>query len=247
MAWELLTEASLLPEWQLTTPVQGEIFRIRHDAIINPQREYLKAVISPCFVDAGVNLLSPKRLSYREENEIFLFYFPNGIAAQQIAFKRLDTTSINWNIQIEVYKSSSSDDDFKNYVIARFGELMPLFSGSGGDAFSPLVASPASLNIGETAQLISALNDNRRGISVFYKSGTFPLRIGVASADVSGKQRVRGILAEIEKGGIYELPVGIDSLYTGTLYAECSKGTAIVEITEFSIPPALAEPEQTSP
>jgi hypothetical protein len=205
----------------------------------------LKAVISPCFVDTGVNLLSPKRLSYREENEIFLFYFPNGIAVQQIAVKRLDTTPIDWNIQIEVYKAALSDE-FNNYVITRFGELMPLFGGSADNAFSPLLASSSAFNIGETALVISAVNDNRRAVSIFCKSGTFPLRIGIASVDVSGKQRVSGILAEIEKGGIYELPIASDSLYTGVLYAECTKGTAQVEITEFSISPA-PNIESTSP
>ena len=131
MTWQFIAEINLTHEWQVTTPIEGEIFRISHEPLSNTGKEYLKAVISPAFVDDGLNLLSPKRLTYREEKEVFLFYFPTGMALQQLAFKRLDlTTDIEWIISTEVFISRSSQEDFSNYIISRFGELMPLFNQS---------------------------------------------------------------------------------------------------------------------
>lgn len=172
MPWQFLAQINLTHEWQVTSPVEGEIFRISHEPLEITGKDYLKAVISPAFVDDGLNLLSPKRLTYREEKEVFLFYFPAGIALQQLAFKRLDSaTDIEWAINAEIFISQSSQEDFSNYIIARFGELMPLFNQSvatvnieNAQLASSSEYKPLAANV---STLIADINPSRQGLVIF--------------------------------------------------------------------------------
>jgi len=126
MTWQSLGTITLTNEWTLTTPVNGEIFRIRHHPTNNPDNRYLKAVISPSFNDDGINLYSPQLLTYREEKEILSFFFPSGITAHSLGFRRTDKSNIQWMIDVDVFASTNQSDDFANYIKTRFSDL---FSG----------------------------------------------------------------------------------------------------------------------
>ncbi|RAM50397.1 MAG: hypothetical protein C6Y22_17530 [Hapalosiphonaceae cyanobacterium JJU2] len=235
MPWLSLGEITLTQDWQISTPVEGEIFRIRHLSLDNPKKEYLKAVISPAFVDDGLNILSPKRLTYREEREIFLFYFPSGVASQQLAFKRLDVTDIQWTVSAEVFIAESTESDFSNYIVARFAELMPLFSNAKIEVnFKELIPAVNTVNVSTTATKIVNAEPQRRSLSICHKSGD-SVQIAAVMTTVNNIPTLQGILATLDPGCVYELPMASDSFYTGAIHAKCvkSNGTAQLDIVEF--------------
>lgn len=100
--WESLGNFTINEEWQLTLPVNAEIFRITHLSVPIKQ-EYIKAVVAQGFQDDDtiISISSPQRLTCRQEKEIFSFPSLDNLE-KQIVFKRLDKASeIIWKIQIE--------------------------------------------------------------------------------------------------------------------------------------------------
>jgi hypothetical protein len=129
MTWINLGTIYLTKDWRFTIPVKGEIFRIKHFPINNQKKEYLKAAIGQGFLNDGINIFDTRRLTYREEIEIFQFSFPLGLDAHSLFFKRLDNAlDIPWIIEVEAFASTSVEQDFLNYLAQRFGDFIPLFS-----------------------------------------------------------------------------------------------------------------------
>jgi hypothetical protein len=219
MPWQLISQITLTEQWQLTPPISGEIFRIKHSPIFNPNKQYLKAVISPAFIDDGINLLKPQRLSYRDAHEVFTFYFPQGIAQQQLAFKRLDSTYIDWHIEAEIFYPARGEEDFANYLITRFGELMPLFNEislqglevSVTNNFPEIRKSNEKYATSTTPVAILIERTNRETASI-YNSGSADITVGFLN--LAG-DAVDSPLAIIKPNGIYELPAG----FANELYA----------------------------
>ena len=127
MPWQSLGILTLTKDWVYTLPVVGELFRFTHFPVDNRNERYLKGAVCQGFFDDGLNIFDRRLPTWREEKEAMLFYFPSGLNEHFLAFKRLDENSIVWNIKAEVFLSTTAQEDFANYVIARFGELMPLF------------------------------------------------------------------------------------------------------------------------
>lgn len=234
MPWQSLGQFQLIDEWIFSSPVAGEIFRISHQSIGNANDKYLKAVVAQGFDDGKVNIFNPQRLSYRPESEIFTFYFPAGIAQQKLLFKRLDQTDIDWIIEAEVFLAGDSQEDFANYIIARFGELMPLFPGSNKVETKryQYTANTEDKAVGAIGSKIIAENEYRRAASIF-NSSSLPVTIGLRNNE---QGVVTAILAVIPPKGIYELPLANDGIYTGDIYA-CAGSDASVEATEFWVDP----------
>lgn len=239
MPWHSLGQFQLIDEWSFSQPVIGEIFRISHRLIDNVSNKYLKAVIAQGFDDGKINIFNPQRLSYRLESEIFTFYFPSGIARQKIAFKRLDQTNIDWVIEAEVFLSDSTQENFANYIISRFGELMPLFDTAAKTSFSiekeniEATVSTQPIQTG-VAQLVQ-VNGKRRGLSI-YNPSFATVTIGCSITEVDGETTLEGVLAIISPGKIYELPVSGDgSCYSGQILGKADNEDVenSLQITQF--------------
>ncbi|MGD1910784.1 MAG: hypothetical protein ACFB2X_07985 [Rivularia sp. (in: cyanobacteria)] len=135
MTWISLGQFELINIWQFTKSFEGEIFRVKHQ-LNGDDYSAVRGVIAQGFEDTQVNVFNPKLFSYREESEIFAFYFPIGLSQHSLCFKRLDASKSNWIIDVEVFQSENPQDNLNNYLITRFGEatamsLVPLlFSGS---------------------------------------------------------------------------------------------------------------------
>lgn len=239
MTWEFVGQINLTKDWQVTTPVSGEIFRLNHEHLDIANKEYLKAVISSAFVDDGLNLLLPKRLSYREEKEVFLFYFPSGLASQQLAFKRLDESPVEWKVNLEVFINASKKDDFSNYIVSRFSEIMPLFNQVNPtvsvDSLQLSCISENKALTANTATLIADANTARQGLTVFNLSN----QDVVLATGINGNQLV-GHIAKISKDGLYELPISAQGCYTGKVYA-LSATAVTISVSQF-IPNANIQP-----
>ena len=214
--------------WIFTTPVQGEIFRVRHVPILNLGSEYLKAVISPAFIDDGFNILNPKRLTYRSEKEVFIFYFPSGIAIQQIAFKRLDDSNIDWNIEAEVFQAANAEEDFANYLISRFGEAMALYTRTSIQNLE-VNSDEAQLTANQVVKLVVA-NPKRRTLTI--QNSDRPVTIAAQSDDQGNLSKVFITLLANE---VYDFPISQGSIYTGDVFVK-SSSDARIGWTEFTAP-----------
>lgn len=236
MPWISLGTFSLTENWILTEPVVGEVFRVKHLPISNPDKQYLKAAIVQGFFD-GVefNLFDPRRLTYRSESEVFTFFFPQGIASHALAFKRLDSSNIEWIIEAEVFQGENSDN-FSNYIISRFSELMPLFSSRAQDLTvtvrrDRLVASAVSVNVEAlTTTTLAGINLERKALSIYNRIDQ-PILIGLVKKEDGSLDE---LLAEIPAGGIYELPTSEGSCYQREIYATSSMA-GVVSVTEFQV------------
>jgi hypothetical protein len=101
MKWHNLGIFTLTNEWQLTTPIKAELFRITH--LSTPiEKDYIKSLIAQGFEEGEmISIFAPRLLSCRQEREIFLFSLLNDVE-KQLTFKRLDSEKdIIWKIKIE--------------------------------------------------------------------------------------------------------------------------------------------------
>lgn len=131
MSWKSLGKFRLGNDWIFSQSIEGEIFRVKHQSIDSLPTNTLRAVIAQGFIDAeGIaNKFNPKIFTYGKEFEIFTFYFPVGISKHSIILKRLDKNSINWIIEVEVFKPDNPSEDYENYLTSRFGrEAITQFS-----------------------------------------------------------------------------------------------------------------------
>ncbi len=245
MPWLFLGTFQLTNNWSFSEPVSGEVFRITHKPIINQEGQYLKAVVAQGFEDEKLNIFSPQRLSYRIESEIFTFYFPAGIAQQRFYLKRLDNAGINWFIDVEVYQVERVVDDFSNYIISRFGELMPLFNtASNGEILTKKETLGANNFtkpfLTNTVSSLIPANLNRRGLIVYNPSKVATATI--ALEQIVGTNNVTGVIAEVPPRSMYELPSSGDgSCFGGALMVKTDKtdNSSLLQVTEFFVEAAL--------
>lgn len=110
MSWRLLGRFVLTKNWQYTTPTNYQIFRLKNNFISNRDNQYLKGAISSVFLEnQKVNLFDSRRLSWRNEQEIFVFDFPKALGSQRIGLRRLDDTKLIWSVDIEVFEVEMSN------------------------------------------------------------------------------------------------------------------------------------------
>lgn len=227
-------------DWVYTLPVEGELFRVTHFPVNNYNERYLKGVVCQGFFDDGLNIFDRRLLTWREEKEVMLFHFPVGLSEHFLAFKRLDENSIVWNIKAEVFLSDNAQEDFANYVISRFGELMPLFDTIPKTSISiekeeikaTVTKQPIQVGIAQLVQV----NGKRRGLSIYNPSEYATVTIGCSIVEVDGENVLEGILSIIAPGKVYELPVSGDgSCYSGQILGKANDDDSenLLQITQF--------------
>lgn len=234
--WRLINSFYLTKDWQYSNPIQGEIFRVKSYYIDNFNNQYLKGVVASIFVDDQqvINLVESRRLSYRLEPEIFTFYFPPGLGNQRIGVKRLDSTDLTWSVEIEVFQSVNSTQDFENYLISRFGEIAVMALYQRGNAVTPLLnnSNNTDFNAQEQKRVLEA-NSARRSLTITNGSSTILIFGGV---DKDGKitNVIRTLLANEE----YEFPtLANGSIYMGEVWIRnLSQSSARVGHIEFNAP-----------
>jgi hypothetical protein len=110
MNWRLLGRFVLTKNWQYTPPTNYQIFRIKNNFITNKDNQYLKGAISSVFLEnQKVNLFDSRRLTWRNEPEIFVFDFPKALGNHRIGLRRLDDTKLIWSVEIEVLEVEMSN------------------------------------------------------------------------------------------------------------------------------------------
>lgn len=234
--WQSIGNFLLTKDWQYSNPVQGEIFRVRSSYIDNSNNQYLKAVVASIFVDGGstINLVESRRLSYRLEPDIFTFYFPFGLGKQRIGVKKLDTTNLDWSVEVEVFQPLNQKDEFVNYIISRFGELMPSFNKITSER-KHLKALTNTYNVDVSAYVkIADSNEERYGLTI-YNNSDYQVVIGTGNDSDDTPGRIDAILEKINPNSMYELPVSGDgSIYTGSVYAAgVVEDSSSLDVTEF--------------
>ena len=225
MPWQQIGIYTLRNDWILTPPVVGEVFRIKHLPIYNPDDKYIKAVFAQAFYDTGLNIFEPKRLSYRTEPEVFIHFFPTGISQRQLAFKRLDENlNIFWRIKAEVYSSGTAEDDLANLLVSRITEFMAIYSrGSAG--LTP--SSGEQIVQADTPTRLLTENDKRQMLVIRTSDAAIELYAGL---DDNGAPV--GMLESLAANETYEFPVE-QGVYRGEIFVAASTNTK-VNFTEYS-------------
>jgi hypothetical protein len=231
MPWVSLGSFYLTQEWQFTLSVEGEIFRIKHLPITNTD-VYLKGVIASVFVDEykELNVFEPKRLTYREEKEIFTFYSPTQVnAVNLIGFKRLDrNNNIDWIIEAEVYQADNQAEDFDNYLLTRFGDIMAYLVNrfNGSSSVTPITFN-GNMKAATVESLVAA-NSNRTHLII--RAGDKAINLYASKSQAgSGENLIETVAAQqifilpnqggIYKGEVFCKSVGADSTVSVTEYA----------------------------
>ena len=225
MPWQFIGSYLLNKDWVLTPPVLGEVFRITHRPLQNPEKKYIKAVFAQCFIDRGLNIFEPKRLSYRQESELFIHFFPAGLTSRQLAFKRLDENlNIIWSIEAEVYSSGNPENDLANLMLSNINNIMSIYSrGSAG--LTPK-SGEGSIQADTPTRLLQA-NDKRQMVIIRTTDFAVQLYAGVDDAGAPV-----GMLESLAANETYEFPVE-QGVYRGEIFVVSSANTE-VNYTEYS-------------
>ena len=225
MPWQSIGSYTLTNDWILSPPVIGEVFRIIHQPLQNPQNKYIKAAFAQCFIDQGLNIFEPKRLSYRKESEIFIHFFPAGLTSRQLAFKRLDENlNIIWSIEAEVFSSGNLDDDLANLMLTRIKDIMTIYSRGS------VSLTPASGEVpvqADTPLLLLRENDKRQMVVIRTSDAAVKLYAGL---DDQGSPT--GMIESLEPNETFEFPAE-QGIYRGDIYAVASVDTR-VNYTQYS-------------
>lgn len=234
--WKSVGVFYLKKDWHYSNPVQGEIFRVKSSYISDFNNQYLKGVVASIFVDneSTINLVESRKLSYRSEPEIFTFYFPFGLGQPRIGVKRLDSTNLDWTVEIEVLQSLDPIKDFENYLLSRFGatigELMPLYNRGSGITPQDIKSDRISLNAREGKKILEA-NSRRRNLSIANGSSTLLIYGGV-----DDKNNPVNTVTTVLPNEVYDFPVN-NGLYMGEVWAmNLTTSFATAGYTEFNAP-----------
>lgn len=233
MPWVSIGSFHLTQEWQYSLSVEGEIFRVRHLPVNNAGDLYLKAVIASVFVDEyqEINIFEPKRLTYREEKEIFTFYSPAQVnTVNLIGFKRLDKNNIDWIVEAEVYRAESQAEDFSNYLLARFGEttiMDYLIERTVGNVSVTPKTSDKAIKLATVETLIA--NNSSRMHLIVRAAGYAVDLFATKAADGKGEN----LIERVGANQIFILP-NQGGIYKGTIYAQSVGGDSTITVTEYS-------------
>jgi hypothetical protein len=240
MPWQSLGILTLTRAWVYTLPVEGELFRFTHSPLDNRDEYYLKGVVCQGFFDDGLNIFDRKLLTWREEKEAMLFYFPTGLNEHFLAFKRLDENPIVWNIKAEVFLSSNAQEGFNNYLLSRFKDLMQVFQNQI-QSTETVVVKNGELGAISTSKIITdfvpqelvAANPSRESLTI-HNDGK---HIIVGTSLVDGG--IKGVILEMTSSGTADLSAFGNKIYRGALYISCldasvsAENKCFVDVTEF--------------
>jgi hypothetical protein len=230
MSWVTVGSFKLTQDWTFSLSVQGEIFRVTHSPVNNPENLYLKAVIASAFIDEyqEVNIFDPKRLTHREEKEIFTFYNPTVVSTNLIGLKRLDKNNIDWIINLEVYQADAQSDDFNNYLITRFGDIMEyLVNRSGGNSSVTPTTNTFNPKVATVEKLVPA-NSNRAYLIIRAMDKAINL-FTEKQANGDGKN----LIESVKSGEIFILPTG-SGIYKGEIFVQAIGADTTISFTEYS-------------
>lgn len=105
MTWQQIANLNLTNAWQITAPVEGNLFRLKHTLSgISDPIPYLKGAIAQAELIQGepLTLYEAQRFHYQgSESEALRLEQPEGFQERRIAIRRLDAVPGNWNVQIE--------------------------------------------------------------------------------------------------------------------------------------------------
>lgn len=230
MSWVTVGTFKLTQDWTFSLSVQGEIFRVTHSPVNNPENLYIKAVIASAFIDEyhEVNIFDPKRLTHRDEKEIFTFYSPTVVSTNLIGLKRLDKNNIDWIINLEVYQVDSQSNDFSNYLITRFGDIMDyLVNRTGGNSNVTPVTTSFGAKFEDVEKLVP-VNQNRAYLII---------RTSDKAVNLFTEKLVNGdgqnLIESIKPGEIFILPTG-SGIYKGDIFIQSIGANSTVVVTEYS-------------
>lgn len=230
MSWVSLGEINLTQDWSFTPPVMGEVFRIIHKSVNNIENKYLKAVVAQGFVDEKLNIFNPQRLSYRDESELFTFYFPSGIAQQKLCLKRLDITDIDWIIEAEVYQAANPLEELSNYLKSRFGDTTMADYLVSASVASPSVRPTTWSGNTKTATADLLVAENASRVCLVVRATDRELTLYAArNQDGSGNT----LIERIPAGQIFILP-NVGGIYKGNVYCQSKTVDSIVSFTEYA-------------
>lgn len=225
MPWQQIGIYTLSKNWVLTPPIVGEVFRIKHLVVYNPDQKYIKAVFAQAFYDAGLNIFEPKRLSYRTEPEVFIHFFPTGISQRQLAFKRLDDNlNIFWRIKAEVYSSGNPEDDLANLMLTRIRDIMSIYSR--GSASLKAASGATNLEPDVGAKVINA-NANRQMFVI--RTNEHEVKL-YAHQDEQGN--LQDLIETLKPNEVYEFPA-TQGVYRGDVFAISQMQTKVT-YTEYT-------------
>lgn len=102
MSWQSIASIQLTKDWQLTEPITGSAFRLKHLVNTNNPQD-LRAVVAQAYDDnETLTYFNDKVVTFRIESQGFIFPQIAGILNRKFALKRLDNLSDDWTIIIEV-------------------------------------------------------------------------------------------------------------------------------------------------
>jgi hypothetical protein len=150
VGWEVLTTLTLSREWQVSPPVAGEVFRVRHPNIL-----YGEGLISQAVLSGSELSIFDVRSTYSNvEPEIFSFISFAGMVDRRIAIKSLVQDAVPWVVIIERYVL----DNNPTYQPVLFGDFVAALAAKA-DLAAMTTALAAKIDLSTMTTALAAKAD----------------------------------------------------------------------------------------
>lgn len=208
--WNPLTTFTLTGDWQLSSPIVGNTFRLHHNLLANSNRYPLVAMIAlACSTDEGMEIFNPQKISPKPELEIVQFPIPPAFWKYSFAIKQLLLPSqqlITWSVSVD----------------------MPLYNPGVPGVSTSSSATVSSVAVSTSNVLVLAANPARTGATVTNTSKSSSLYLELGSPASLTSYSVK-----ILPGGYDEIPFNFTGILNGIWDKADSAGAAVVH--EFSL------------
>jgi hypothetical protein len=150
MGWEVLTTLTVSREWQVSPPVAGAIFRVRHLTLL-----YGDELISQALLSGSELSIFDVRSTYANiEPEIFSFVSFAGMVDRRIAIKSLVQDAVPWMVVIERYVLEDNPSDHP----VSFGDFSAALAAKA-DLTAMTAALAAKANVAAMTSALAAKAD----------------------------------------------------------------------------------------
>jgi hypothetical protein len=107
VSWEVVATLTVSREWQVSPPVVGEIFRVRHLGTLYGEGLICQSLL----VGTEISTFDIRQMYANHEPEIYRFVSFWGMTERRLAVKSLVQDAVPWNIVIERYTATDNPSD----------------------------------------------------------------------------------------------------------------------------------------
>ncbi|MDJ0733514.1 MAG: hypothetical protein QNJ47_05400 [Nostocaceae cyanobacterium] len=220
MTWIFLGRTRLEPEWVLFPEVDAEIFQVTHVVSQNPEENYLKAVIAVGIFEDVFKPLDSQLLSYSRTPTLVSLPFPKELAIPRIGIKRLDSSSVNWNVIVESRQGVIAQSSIVNEVVKAITPLFEMSSSHNASLRYNLYPRAKEVICEKNSPVLLQPQNEKRCLWTIdnHNKAEIILATQLYLDPETSDKLLKNHFMVVNSKKYYEMPVIQNSIYTGDIF-----------------------------